>query len=185
MKGPTPRTGVTPRLLIVVALEGAPARRRRRRERRGGAASARLARGAPRLRRRRLLRLSVRDRAHARSENGVNGWTELADRIALAIVEHGPMSCERLARVVEVRTADVRLALRDGQGFERVGAGRGSRWRLSLATHRDGVRDGLGRILSEGVGLDDVPDAGRRLRALERRVAELERRFADTGAPTE
>jgi len=83
----------------------------------------------------------------------VNGRPDLADRVALAIVEHGPTSCELLARLVEARTSDVRAALRADPRFERVGTGRGSRWRLSLPAW-----DGLGRIPTAGSRSDDRLD---------------------------
>jgi hypothetical protein len=101
---------------------------------------------------------------------------DLADRLALALLEHGPLPCERLARTIEARTADVRRELRADSRFEHAGAGRGSRWRLVLPP--SGSRDGLGRNLSPGSGSDDGPTTAARLDALERRVAELERQRA-------
>jgi hypothetical protein len=104
----------------------------------------------------------------------VNG--ALTDRIALALLEHGPTSCEQLARIVEARTSDVRRALRDDPRFEHVGAGRGSRWRLALEPS-EAVWDGLGRILSEGSRSTDGSAVEARLGELERRLDALERRL--------
>lgn len=98
----------------------------------------------------------------------------LADRIALALIEHGPTSCERLARIIEARTATVRAVLRTDERFERAGAGRGSRWRLALDPH-ESPWDGWGRIPSEGSRQNVAP----RLAALERRVTQLERQLIE------
>lgn len=111
----------------------------------------------------------------------MTGRPDLADRLALAVLEHGPLPCERLARLVEVRTAAVRQVLDADPRFEHVGAGRGSRWRLSLPPAN--AWDGLGRILSPGSMSDDGLDLAERLRALERRVAQLER-HVDREAPS-
>jgi hypothetical protein len=105
------------------------------------------------------------------------GPSLLADRLALAIVEHGPLPCERLARTVKSRTCDVRDPLRRDPRFEHRGAGRGSRWRLGLEPP-ERPWDGLGRILSP----ERRSPVEARLDELDLRVAELERRFADTGA---
>jgi hypothetical protein len=48
---------------------------------------------------------------------------ELADAIALAILEHGPSSCAELARLVVARKADVLAALKYDPRLEHTGAG--------------------------------------------------------------
>jgi hypothetical protein len=111
----------------------------------------------------------------------------LADRLALVLHDHGAMPCERLARVVAMRTAAVRTVLRDDPRFERVGSARSSRWRLVLPL--DGVtdgrhngsgrmRDGLGRIPSPEPRSTDGLDVAERLEALERGLRAVERRLA-------
>jgi hypothetical protein len=107
----------------------------------------------------------------------------LSDRCARAL-EDGPLPCERLARTVKARTAEVRQVLRDDPRFERVGTGRWSRWQLAAVipdTPRL-IRDGLGRIESNGsMPIDGLTDA-ERLDAIERRLDALERRngYAET-----
>lgn len=105
----------------------------------------------------------------------------LADRVALAIVEHGPLACERLARIVGRRTSDVRDALRRDSRFERAGGGRGSRWQLALDAPVE-TRDGLGRILSAGVRVTDESTVEARLEVIERRLDVLEKQLV--GAST-
>jgi hypothetical protein len=100
----------------------------------------------------------------------------LADRIALELLAHGPLACEPLARIVGARTADVLDALRHDPRFAHTGHGRGSRWKLDVTPW-----EGLGRNLSAEARSDD----GYRLRALERRVAALERRLLEVGWPAE
>lgn len=108
----------------------------------------------------------------------MNARASLGDRLAFALIEHGqPLACERLARLLGVRTLDVRRALRADERFERFGSGRGSRWRLVLPPAS--ARDGLGRIPSDGLMYDDGLDIAERLRALERRVANLERQLIE------
>jgi hypothetical protein len=116
----------------------------------------------------------------------------LADRLALALLDQGVMPCERLARVVAVRTSTVRDVLRADPRFERVGVTRGSRWRLvlpldSVMDGRDNghVRpsDGMGRNLGVGGTSTDGLDVAARLDALERRLGLIERHLAHTEAP--
>jgi hypothetical protein len=61
----------------------------------------------------------------------LNGRPQLADRLALAIVEHGPSSGSRLAGRVAANKAAVLLELRTNPMFESTGRGRGSSWRLA------------------------------------------------------
>jgi hypothetical protein len=100
---------------------------------------------------------------------------ELADRLALAIVEHGPLGCGPLARVVRARDVDVRRELHADSRFVHAGAGRGSRWWLVLPAVS--ARDGKGRVPGAGLGSDDGLSLRERVAALERRVAELERQL--------
>jgi hypothetical protein len=109
--------------------------------------------------------------------------SDLGDRIALAIVGHGPLSCERLARVVTARTVDVRSALRSDPRFARTGAGPGTRWTVALRS-----RDGRGRVDPGVSDSDDAVAVRTRLDAIERRLAKLERLLgagvgADVAAP--
>jgi hypothetical protein len=101
----------------------------------------------------------------------------LADRVALALIENGPLSCEQLARLVKRRTSNVRDVLRADSRFAHVGDGRASRWRLVLNAPTE-PRDGLGRIVSEGLVLAVVS----RLDEQERRLLQLERRLDRNGA---
>jgi hypothetical protein len=55
----------------------------------------------------------------------------LADRLALAIIEHGPLPGDRLALNVGARKADVLYELKSNPMFEHSGGGRWSRWRLA------------------------------------------------------
>ena len=110
----------------------------------------------------------------------------LADRIALALLEHGALPCERLARTVNGRIAEVRRLLRDDPRFERVGTGRWSRWQLAAAVPDTpgGIRDGLGRIESAGSMPTDGLTNTERLEAIERRLDALERRNGNATAWT-
>jgi hypothetical protein len=101
---------------------------------------------------------------------------ELADRLALALLVHGPLSTDRLARNVRARKADVVLELRSNALFEPFGAGRSSRWRLERPPS---PRDQQGTDSPTGSYTEHALQITRRLRALERRVAELERHLAD------
>jgi hypothetical protein len=101
----------------------------------------------------------------------------LADRLALALVECGPLPCERLARIVERRTADVRRELLRDERFERVGKGHGSRWELRLSPLAR-PWDGLGRRVPAGSRSDDVRALTDRVEAIARLVGELDRRLA-------
>jgi hypothetical protein len=108
----------------------------------------------------------------------------LADRLALALLDHGELPCERVARVVGARTSEVRRLLRDDPRIVRVGAGRSSRWRLVLPSDdaaRNGsgrIRDGSGRNLSVRPMVTDGPNLAARLEAVERRLDAVERRLA-------
>src|SRR5262245_39078540 len=101
--------------------------------------------------------------AFAAGAGGVNARTSpaLADRVALELA-HAPSACEPLARRLEARTVDVRRVLRDDPRFERVGAGRNSRWQLAPGykphgTDLDGPGDGLGRVSTLGLGSEPIP----------------------------
>ena len=63
----------------------------------------------------------------------------VTDRLALAIIEHGPASASQLATRLAVRKADVLHELNARPLFENLGNGRGSSWRI--AAH--GVSRGL------------------------------------------
>jgi hypothetical protein len=102
----------------------------------------------------------------------VTGRLELADRLALALLEHGPLGCGPLARVVRAPNVDVRRELHADTRFVHHGAGRGSCWRLVLPPVS--ARDGKGRVPSAGSGTDDRLTLPERVAALEQRVADLE-----------
>lgn len=108
----------------------------------------------------------------------------LADRIALAIIEHGPTSGSRLAAAVAVRKADVMRELRTNPRFDHVGRGRGSKWRY-VGNRESPPWEPMGPNPGEGLGVDTGSALGDRLAALERRVAALERQAArgDAGVP--
>jgi hypothetical protein len=98
----------------------------------------------------------------------------LADRLALAILAHGPLSANRLVPLVAVRREDVLAVLRDDPMFERTGVGRSSRWhyagnREQAPWEPQGTEDRPGSVS------DDGGEVAGRLRTLEARVAELER----------
>jgi len=104
----------------------------------------------------------------------MNARPPLPDRLLLAITEHGPSSGSRLAIVVAANKAAVLRELRTNPMFEQTGSGPGSRWRLAF-------REPIERAW-EPIGTDPGPrpreydpDLAERLRALERRVAQLER----------
>jgi hypothetical protein len=107
----------------------------------------------------------------------------LADRLALAILEHGPTAGAKLARLVATRDAEVRRVLERDPRFVRVGAGRGSRWHLTLPGPL-ALWDEMGRDSRAGSRSEDAVNGTERLGALERRLAEVERRLADREAPT-
>jgi hypothetical protein len=116
----------------------------------------------------------------------------LADRLARALLDHGELPCERVARVVGARTATVLAVLRGDSRFERVGVTRSSRWRLVLPLDSvtDGrhngagrIREGMGRTLPVGAVPTDGLDVSERLEALERRLRAVERRLADAEVP--
>jgi hypothetical protein len=123
---------------------------------------------------------------------------DLADRLASAIVEHGPQSTSttKLALLVRTRRVDVAAELASNPLFGKTGSGRGTRWYLVDSTSedpRDGVRDGLGREDRPGSGLDVTRDEFDRLSrqfdrlsrqsdGLSRRVDELERLLAEVRA---
>jgi hypothetical protein len=104
----------------------------------------------------------------------------LADRLALALLEHGPTSASRLALAVRARKADVLRELRAGPHFDHVGAGRGSRWRLVLT---QGSWEPQGTIPSADVVSPHSPALSERLGALEHRLSAVELRLADAEAP--
>lgn len=95
---------------------------------------------------------------------------ELADRLAVALIEHGPCPGEQLARIVRARRTAVVAALTGDERFVRVGRGRGTRWTLALARW-----DGMGREDRPGSG---EPVTRAEFDALRRRVARLEQRTA-------
>ena len=98
---------------------------------------------------------------------------ELADRLALALTEHGPTSATRLAPTVAARKADVLRELRASARFERCGTGRGTRWRLSPPTNE---WEPKGTDCPPGEEVPLAEGFGVRLAALERRLDALERR---------
>jgi hypothetical protein len=95
----------------------------------------------------------------------------LGDRLALELLEHGPLSGSRLALQVESRKTDVLGALRADPRFVHTGEGRGSRWGLALRPWEP-----MGTVPRGRPRSDDGLDIPARLRALERRVAKLERK---------
>lgn len=95
---------------------------------------------------------------------------QLADRLALAILEHGPDSGSTLARRVAARKAAVIAELETNPRFERLGRGRGSRWRL-VGSRIEGAWEPMG---TEKSVEPDESLAGR-LYELERRLEALER----------
>ena len=99
----------------------------------------------------------------------------LADRLALAIVEHGPASGSDLAIRVAARKTTVLRELQEDARFECLGSGRGSRWRLA-GNRIDPRREPMGTEASDGRG----ETLAEQLLALEARVAELERVLAET-----
>lgn len=111
----------------------------------------------------------------------MTGRPQLADRLALAIVEHGPTSGTRLAVLVAAQKAGVLAELKANPMFECVGRARGSRWRLAGNRNRPPWEplgtDPRGESVS-----DDGVAVVERLAALECRVDELERRLAETEA---
>jgi hypothetical protein len=104
----------------------------------------------------------------------------LAGRLALAILEHGPLSGSALSIRVAARKDAVLRELRSNPMFECLGRARGSRW--SLAGNRvDPSREPQGTDpVPQGTdpGAESTEDLGRRLLALERRIDEFERRLA-------
>ena len=99
----------------------------------------------------------------------------LADRLALAILEHGPTCGSRLAVVVGARKDDVLRELRTNPRFENLGRNRGSRWRLAAGNRYDPPWEPLGTVPSGESELDVTE----RLAAVERRLAEVETRLAE------
>jgi hypothetical protein len=94
----------------------------------------------------------------------------LADRLALAIVEHGPASAVELARRLRARRASVIAELDANPLFEHLGSGRGSRWRIAAQI----PVEGHGNRWEQKEAADRIDDMAERLAALERRVASLE-----------
>ena len=105
---------------------------------------------------------------------GVTCWPELADRLALALVEQGPRSGSDLALALGVRKQTVLHELRTADRFERVGRGRSSAWRL-VGTGREPLYGDGSLDRDEGVAVA--------LAALERRLAVVEARLGLAGAP--
>jgi hypothetical protein len=103
---------------------------------------------------------------------------ELTDRLALAIIEHGPTAGSRLALIVGARKEAVLRELRSSRMFESTGRGRGSKWRLA-GNRTEAPGEPLG---TDSEGQPDR-DLTRRLDTLERRLAEVERQLAKVGAP--
>jgi hypothetical protein len=100
----------------------------------------------------------------------------LADRLAVAILADGPTSASRLARRVGVRKETVVRELRSSPKFEQLGRGSRTTWRLAQGTGWEPLGTG-----SERSGrLRPTPNAQERLEALERRVAAIEWRLAET-----
>jgi hypothetical protein len=95
-----------------------------------------------------------------------------ADRLALAIAEHGPASGSRLAVILGVRKQVVLRELWDARRFERVGRGSTSSWRL-VGTDREPT-DRVARV-------DPDPEVTRDLRemldAILARLTRLEQRL--------
>jgi hypothetical protein len=97
----------------------------------------------------------------------------LADRLALAILTHGPLPGNRLVPLVAARREDVLGVLRDDPMFERTGVGRSSRW------HYAGNRE---QAPWEPQGTEDTPESvsdeggevADRLDAIEARLAAIE-----------
>ena len=97
------------------------------------------------------------------------GRLPLGDLLALAILEHGPDSGSTLARMVHARKQAVLDELRSNPRFERLGRGRGSRWRLAARPWEP-----MGTEDRARPGLHDPLALSGRLDALERRLVELE-----------
>ena len=101
------------------------------------------------------------------------GRLPLGDLLALAILEHGPDSGSALARMVHARKQAVLDELRGNRRFERLGRGRGSRWRLAARPWEP-----MGTEDRAHAGIDDPPALVERLGVIERRLVELERHIA-------
>jgi hypothetical protein len=108
----------------------------------------------------------------------VTDRAQLADRLALAIVEHGPSAATALANRVAARKADVLAELKAKPMFVHEGRGRGSKWRLD-GNRCDPLREPLGTDPRDDLGLAVTRDEFDLLR---RRVDELERLLAEVRA---
>jgi hypothetical protein len=104
----------------------------------------------------------------------------LADALALALVEQGPMPGSGLALKVRRRREDVLAELHANPRFERAGRGRSSRWQID-ENAAAGPREHLGTIPGLQVGIAVAAILAARLEALEGRVAALERRNGSGG----
>lgn len=103
----------------------------------------------------------------------------LADRLALAIVEHGPSAGSTLAARIGVRKATVLRELRTNPRFEQLGRGRGSSWRLA-GNRMDPAWEPLGTDSSGRAGSAQIgPNVLARLDAIEARLAALEQRAVE------
>lgn len=103
----------------------------------------------------------------------MTGRPDLADRLALALVEHGPVSGRQVARIVAARWAVVFAVLRDDPRFVQTGGGRYATWNLSGNARATLQGDASDRVM-ETLALHVLD----RLDALERAVAELDHRLA-------
>jgi hypothetical protein len=96
----------------------------------------------------------------------------LADLLAVAILEHGPSPGTKLALWVGVRKTDVLCELHANPMFEHVGRGRGSKWKLTP----EPLQAPWEPVGTES-SADRMDDLAQRVRTLERRFAELDRRL--------
>ena len=107
----------------------------------------------------------------------MNDRPELADRIALAILEHGPSPGSDLALRVQARKATVLAELRSNRMFEQFGHRRGSRWRLA-GNRYEPAQEPLG----PNHGDHPTSDLADRMDALERRLDAIERQIVEARA---
>jgi hypothetical protein len=106
----------------------------------------------------------------------------LVDRLMLAILEHGPTSGSRLARIVHVRKRDVLAELRTSPRFALEGRGPTATWRPAAWEPRGTGQEPRGTGSEPRRGVTVGSGDRERLEALERRVARLER-LAGVEAP--
>jgi hypothetical protein len=115
----------------------------------------------------------------------VNDHVDLADRLALAIAEHGPAPGSRLALILGVRKSVVLRELRDARRFALVGRGRAASWRL-VGTDREPLRRLARADPDPGVTADVGETLGAilaRLSAIEERLDRLDPAPANVGRP--